>query len=310
MEEYVSVRVSTLRGDQAIPFKVYLKIGSRHILYVRQGDAIDGDRLKKIKDKKLKRMYILPQDETSYRDYISKNIEMAYNSDSGMATESRAHIVQGHQQSQAEEVMENVEDEKVYDETKKSVSKYVDLLLNDNEILKAVIGMENKENNVAQHGVTVATYAVALAQKLNISEEQIQVLTLGCLVHDIAQHRDASLRPAKREGLSGEELELYQSHALSGANYVKDLKHFDTGVVNIIHQHEEFGDGTGYPQKLIEKNIDPLAQIAGLANTFDRLCLDHEMPKIEAAKKLMIDYVGKYPLEHLKLMQAVAKEVG
>ena len=106
MEEYVSVRVSTLRGDQAIPFKVYLKIGSRHILYVRQGDAIDGDRLKKIKDKKLKRMYILPQDETSYRDYISKNIEMAYNSDSGMATESRAHIVQGHQQSQAEEVME------------------------------------------------------------------------------------------------------------------------------------------------------------------------------------------------------------
>ena len=57
--DYTTIRVSTLRGDQKINFDAYLKIGEKMVLYVRQGDSFEGDRLKRLKEKKLKKMFIL-----------------------------------------------------------------------------------------------------------------------------------------------------------------------------------------------------------------------------------------------------------
>ena len=53
--DYVSIRVSTLRGDQKIEFNAYLKINEKMVLYLRQGDSFEGDRLKRLKEKKLRK---------------------------------------------------------------------------------------------------------------------------------------------------------------------------------------------------------------------------------------------------------------
>lgn len=306
--DYVSIRVSTLRGDQKIDFNAYVKINEKMILYLRRGDSFEGDRLKRLKEKKLRKMYIVTDEETHYRDYLQKNIETAYN-DSNKDMQTRAEIIQGAQQSNTEEVFENPESEKSYVECKDAAGKYVDFIVNNTEAFKTVMGMENTDKNIAHHGVTVATFAIALANKLGISDpKRTQLLTLGSLLHDIGHHNSPLNLAQPLATMSAADKALWSQHPSAGAQKVQDKKHFDHTVINIINQHEETINGNG-PLGLREKDIDPLAVIVSSANAMDRLITYENVPKAEAAKKLMIDHVGNHPLNHIQLLNEIVKSL-
>ena len=187
--EYTSIRVSTLRGDQKIEFDVYLRISEKMILYLRKGDSFEGDRLKRLKEKKLKKMFIPSDSEASYRSYMERNIEMAYDDKAGKDIKTRAEIIQGAQQNNVEEVFENPEKEAAYNSAKDAAGKYVQFLLNNTGSVANILNMENTDKNIAHHGVSVATLSVALAAKLNITDPKLtQMLTLGALLHDYGHH--------------------------------------------------------------------------------------------------------------------------
>lgn len=308
--DYVSIRVSTLRGDQKIDFNAYLKINEKMVLYLRRGDSFEGDRLSRLKEKKLRKMYILSEEEVSYRNYLQQNIEVAYDNSSGKDLQTRAEIIQGAQQSNAEEVFENPENEDSYNYAKDAAGKYVQFILSNAKAMSSIMNIENTDKNIAHHGVTVSTLAIALAQKLNMvtDEKRTQLLTLGALLHDYG-HFNSPLdlnRPVS--SMSPEEQNLYKKHPDTGATRVQDKKHFDKAVINIIAQHEEKINGAG-PKGLREKDMDPLAVIVSSANAMDRLITYEGVAKEEAAKKLVIEHVGEYPLNHLQLLAEIMKSL-
>ncbi|MEK6774047.1 MAG: HD domain-containing phosphohydrolase [Bdellovibrionota bacterium] len=305
--DYVSIRVSTLRGDQAIDFDAYIKINDKYILYLRKGDSFEGARLKRLKEKKLKKMFITPDVEEHYRNYLKKNIEVAYDNNSSKSIETRSEIIQGHQQSNTEMVFENPEDQACYNETKKSAGEYVQFLMANSQAVSSVLKIENTDKNVAHHGVSVATLSVALAQKLKVDPKLISLLTLGALLHDIGHHDSPVNIQRKLSEMSPEDLKLYKTHPSVGSARVRDKKHFDQLVIKIINEHEESLDGKGYPSGLRENQLDPLSIIVSAANTFDRMITFENIPRQDAAKTLMIEKVGAYPLTHLQFLSEIAK---
>lgn len=311
MSVYVPIRVSTLRGDQDIDFDTYVKINDKYILYLRKGDSFEGERLKRLKEKKLTQMFILPESETNYRTYLTRNIEMAYDSSSGKSLPIRASIIQGDQQSKAESVFEKPEDAVVYNEAKDAVAKFVDFLeKEDPHAVKAILDIENFDQNIAHHGVTVSTYSLALAKKLKIKDPaKLQLLTLGSLLHDIEHFHSSLIISRPLSEFTEAELEAYKKHPALGAAKVQNKKHFDPSVINIILQHEEYIDGRGFPNGLNEMKCDPLSVIVGSTNALDRLISFENVPKREAAKKLMMTQVGRHPLKHLQMLGDIMTEM-
>lgn len=309
--DYVPVRVSTLRGDQQTEFDLYIHLRERYVLYVRRGDSFEGDRLNRLKEKKLRKMYIASEDESNYRKYIETNLNEAYDNSSTKNIADRASIAQGHQQSNAEEVMENPEDAAAYAQAKSGAEKYVDFLTTNNDALKSVLDIENSDKDVGHHGVTVGTLAVAMAEKIGINDaQQKQLLTLGCILHDMGHlHHPVEFRKPLAD-MSPEDMEKYKEHPKIGADIVKDKQHFDQQVIQIIMQHEELLDGSGFPQGLRDKKIDTMALLCGVANSYDRLVTFEGVPAGDAIKQLMIDKVGRYPLEYLNALKKVLKELG
>lgn len=309
--DYVSIRVSTLRGDQKINFDAYVKINDKMILYLRRGDSFEGMRLNRLKEKKLKKMFIQPTDESHYREYMQKNIEMAYDNKSGKDIQTRAEIIQGQQQSQAEEVFEHPEEAEAYLQAKDAAGKYIQFLLSNNDAVKTVLNISNTDQSVSHHGVSVATMSVAVAQKLGITDtKQIQLLALGATLHDFG-HYDSALYPKKKiSQMNSDELELYKSHAKEGSKKLQDKKHFDLQVIRIINEHEECIDGSGYPRGIQENQMDPLSVIVATCNALDRMITFDEFSRDEACKKLMVECVGKYPLTHIQKAIEVVKTLG
>lgn len=308
-KDYVSIRVSTLRGDQKIDFDAYLKIDEKWILYLRQGDSFEGTRLDRLKAKKLKKMYIATDDEIKYRDYMQKNIDMAFDDKSGKDIKTRSEIIQGAQQNNAEDVFEKPESAEAYGAAKDASAKYVDFLIKNNDAVKAIVSSPNLDQSLAHHGVTVSTLAVALAEQLKLFDaKQRQLLALGGLLHDFG-HFDSPLKLARPlKDFSKEELEIYKKHPLEGAQKVKDKNHMDAAVTTIIHQHEEKCDGSG-PLGYLEKQIDQMALVTSAANTVDRMMTYEGIAREQIVKKLMVDELGKFPLEYIQTLGNILKSI-
>jgi len=308
--DYVPIRVSTLRGEQKIDFNAFLKINEKYILYLRRGDSFEGARLGRLKEKKLRKMFIISEDESNYRGYLSRNIEMAYDKNSNQTLENRAAIIQGSQQSNTEEVMENPENEALYGEAKDAAAKYVDFLMNEDQAFGQVMKIENVDHSIAHHGVTVSTLSVALAKRLGITDpKQTQLLTLGALLHDFG-HFHGSLNLARPlSEFAKDELATYKAHPTDGCAKVQDKKHFDKTVINIIAQHEEYIDGNGFPNGLNESKLDPLSVIVSSANALDRLMSFEGIKQSESVKHLMLNSVGKHPLNHIQLLGDIMKTI-
>ncbi|MEY4616607.1 MAG: hypothetical protein RJB66_1567 [Pseudomonadota bacterium] len=307
--EYVPFRVSTLRGDQKIDFDAYLKINEKFILYVRRGDSFEGDRIKKLKEKKTKQMFLRPEEEQQYRQYIERNIEMAYDKNSGKSIETRSEIIQGAQQNCAEEVFENPGNAASYQEAKTSIDRYVNFLLDENGAFRTIMQIENSDASIAHHGVTVATLSTMLMNKIQFDPKQIPLIALGGLLHDFAHYSNGIQIKRPLSQFSQEELKTYKLHPGNGAQAIMDKRHIDQLIVKIILQHEECIDGSGFPNGFREKDIEPGAVIVGTANALDRLIAFEGMSRTEACKHLMVNKIGLYPLDYIRYLSEAVKDL-
>jgi putative nucleotidyltransferase with HDIG domain len=303
---YVPVRVSTLRGDQKISFDLYIQIGTKHILFIRKGDSFEGTRLDRLKERKLRKMFILPDDEPHYRSYIEGNIMRAYDSKSGASIEDRTAVIQGLQQAAAESVFENPGDAQAYAEARAGASQFAELLRKEEKAFKALLSIENTDQNLAAHGVAVATLAVGIAQKLGtVDPKSMDLMALGALIHDLDHARSGIPYHLPISQLSQEQLARFKQHPTEGATLVKDLGHFDQHVIQIILEHEEHADGSGFPKGLIERKCNPLAVIVATANAFDRMVTFEKSNQQDSLKRMVLEKIGRHPLTHINALKAL-----
>ncbi|MBX2987352.1 MAG: HD domain-containing protein [Bdellovibrionaceae bacterium] len=306
---YVSVRVSTLRGDQKLSFDLYIQIGDRHILYVRQGDSFAGERLLRLQQKKLRKMFILPEHEEKYREYLTRNIEQAYDKTSSQTLENRAQVIQGLQQASTEAVFENPADAESYKQAKEGAERFADFLMREDKALKSLLSVANADQSLSHHGVTVSSLALTVAKKVGYSDpKNLSLLTLGALLHDIEHHRSGLPVAQVLGNLTPEQKEIYLAHPKAGSDLIKDLNHIDKQVAVIILEHEELIDGSGFPGKKLEKDLNPMSVLVSTANAYDRMVSFEGMTPSAAIKSLMIDKLGLHPLGQLNALKAIVSE--
>lgn len=173
---------------------------------------------------------------------------------------------------------------------------------------------QKDQENLYYHALNVSTLSMLLARNLKLAEEQIQLVGFGALFHDIGKLRLPSQILRKKEPLTKPEQNLLNLHTQYGAELAQNLSSFPPEAVNILMQHHEYMDGSGFPKGLKEASIDPLAKIVAVVNTFDNLChpgpgqgirsphsalsymyrkMKDQLPATEL--KLLIKMMGVYP---------------
>lgn len=309
--DYTAIRACTLRGDQPIQFDLYVRVANRLLLYLRKGATFEGERLQKFKEKNVQRLYLQSDQLTAYRSYMDLNLDSAYDSAKGKSLELRAEILQGAQQGIAEDMMESPESEEFYRVGKTATRRFADFVLKEPGAFRAVATIPNHDKSIAHHGVTVGALAAAIAKKMNmVGTYPVNLLMLGCYVHDI-EHFHSGIPIAKQpKDFDTIEHEVYQNHPDHGHARMTKAFFYDQTVLNIVLQHEERIDGSGFPKKLKEAKIDPMATITAVANTYDRYTTFENMSHKDALKRLLIDEMGRLSLEHMVALQDALKDAG
>ena len=132
------------------------------------------------------------------------------------------------------------------------------------------MAMMHRDPGVAGHEKRVAELAAAVGAELGFEGEHLAGLTLAALVHDIGKIQlpaEILLRPRK---LSDEEFRLVQLHAENGHQILKDVE-FPWPLAEIIRQHHENFDGSGYPRGLAGEQILLEARIIRVADSMEAM---------------------------------------
>lgn len=123
---------------------------------------------------------------------------------------------------------------------------------------------------LAHHSLAVAIIANKIALLLGYDDENVKLITLGGLLHDIGKLTLPPNLPTAPEKRSNDEEMLYRFHVQNGYDlYLR--KKLPQEIYAILLQHHEYIDGSGFPQQLKGISIHPFAQIVALADRFDIL---------------------------------------
>ncbi len=136
--------------------------------------------------------------------------------------------------------------------------------------LNEIIALRSQETQ--NHVIRVSKIACILGKELGMSAEQLEILEIASLMHDVGKIGIPEKILIKPGQLTTEEFEIIKTHSLLGENMLrsKDSPILQMASIISITHHEKW-DGSGYPQGLAFNNIPLPGRIVALCDIFDAL---------------------------------------
>jgi len=144
-------------------------------------------------------------------------------------------------------------------------------------VVKVVAGaIDAKDPYTEGHSQRVSDFAVAIAEEMGLSQEQIYHIRIGGILHDVGKIGvpDAILK--KPGHLTDEEMAEMRQHPTKGYEILQqeELRWLLREELPALLQHHERLDGRGYPNGLVGEQIEPIGRIVAVADVFDALTSD------------------------------------
>ena len=171
--------------------------------------------------------------------------------------------------------------EKSIEKLKQAAKENQELFINSVRTLAAAI--DAKDPYTRGHSERVARYAVVLARHMDLTPEEVRIIRLSALLHDVGKIGidDRILR--KPTALTNEEFEVMKTHPIKGALIMGQIPQLKEVIPGIKHHHEKWSGG-GYPDGLKGEGIPLVARVVAVADTFDAMTTTRPVPEGDAAQ--------------------------
>ncbi|KIL42644.1 HD-GYP domain-containing protein [Jeotgalibacillus soli] len=181
--------------------------------------------------------------------------------------------------SQMEESFKSVTDSKgkvvpyILDQKSKEfrniVREVLDDLHSNADLLTVLSDAYIYDSYIFHHSFNVTLYTLAIAKQLKLPQQQLELIGMGAILHDIGKimvPEEVLLKPG---ALTENEFLMIKDHTTHGFEILRNLHSVSILVAHCAFQHHERLDGSGYPRGILAKDIHPYAKIMAVADVFD-----------------------------------------
>ena len=166
--------------------------------------------------------------------------------------------------------------ERFIGDLQKSAQENRELFIGTVKGLAAAI--DGKDPYTRGHSERVSRFSMAIAQRLGLSDEEIEKIRISALLHDVGKIAIDDHILKKPAALTDEEYEIMKKHPQKGykiMSQIPAMKEFLPGM----YMHHEMVNGKGYPQGLKGDEIPMMGKIVAVADTFDAMTTDRPYQK-------------------------------
>jgi HD-GYP domain-containing protein (c-di-GMP phosphodiesterase class II) len=154
--------------------------------------------------------------------------------------------------------------------------------------------IDGKDPYTRGHSERVSRFSMAIAQRLELPDEEVEQIRISALLHDVGKISIDDKILKKPAALTDEEYEIMKGHPQKGykiMSQIPAMKEFLPGM----YMHHEMVNGMGYPQGLKGDEIPLMGKIVAVADTFDAMTTDRpyqKAMKFEDALARIESFVG------------------
>lgn len=130
--------------------------------------------------------------------------------------------------------------------------------------------IDARDRYTRNHTEHVVEFCETFARFAKLSDEESQKLISSAYLHDIGKINISKETLITEKRLTDKQWEEIRKHPADGADIVRKMKDSDE-IADIVLQHHEKFDGTGYPNHVAGKDLHKLARILTLADSFDAM---------------------------------------
>ncbi len=133
--------------------------------------------------------------------------------------------------------------------------------------------LETRDPRISDHLWAVSDISRRIGSRLSLAPDQLDVLALGALLHDVGKIGVPDHILQKPTRLTEEEYEVMRRHPALGTRMLAPIRELAPALAVVKYHHERF-DGEGYPDGLRGRNIPLAARIVSAADAFDAMMRD------------------------------------
>jgi len=176
--------------------------------------------------------------------------------------------------SAVKNVMRDIEagSQEAFEESDQLMKSLVESLMPEKESAVQLMNTKFGKENVFFHSLNVSVLSMMLGREYGLDAEQMRVLGLGALFHDIGKSRIPKSILHKETPLTRAEWTFYQIHPKYGVEILSKIQRFPPEALQAVYQHHEQNDGQGFPLKLDSEKISLYAKIISIVNVYDNHC--------------------------------------
>lgn len=267
MESHLKIRINSLHPQRPTTFDLFIRINEKMVLYLKAGDALDAEKIKKLHVSGQEVFFIRESDRLEFKKYVHTQLN-----DATLSVKEKALILRESSYALVEELFENPNVNKALDESKEVIQNFVTFIDAEPEAMANLIGLSSHDFYTYNHSLDVSLYSLALGGAAGYSKaNELMELGRGSLFHDIGKRHVPTEIICKKGPLDDSEWVQMKNHPLYGLQILNDYQDSSDSMKACVFEHHENHAGNGYPQQLTSDEIHPMAKIVAITDCYDAL---------------------------------------
>jgi putative nucleotidyltransferase with HDIG domain len=298
--EMVPVQRRELKDSVLFPADIFLRMSEdSYILVTRQGDKANLDELHVVEQDGVEFLYVRMSD---YKNLVGQSLmtATALIDKKEVSSEKKTMFIARAMEGVFKEI-EHLGINREVVEHARLVASNVRLLVDSKpDFLSVVKVLSEIPGDLLRHSMAVSCLSVMLANKMGWTmPATLEKLAMGGLLHDIGlKELPKEILEKPRHQLNYDERVLYETHPFRGAEILRSMPSVTEDLISIVFEHHENAIGQGYPRRLRDLRMNPLAKIVAFADAFCELTFlhnDNPNPKTPAEALAFIELTMGQP---------------
>lgn len=285
--KFTKIRVEEFFGGEISVFDVYIRIGKdKYLKLFNKGEPYDNSRVKEFSEtKNVEWLYFLTAERVAFINYLNEIADKAMKSDK--YTSKQKLILT---KNVANQYLNEIETRGIRQEIIKEGEQLCESMLSicreDESLAKLLKEFEEIDPQAFSESFLTAFFSSMIVSKLPWgTKSTVEKVVMGALLHDLGRLKlPPALREKRADKMTEEELKQWREHPRLGVEMLDSSQFVSEATKQIVYQHHEYVNGTGFPNGLTGLKIFPLAKVVSFANGFAEFIVDQKLSPLDGLK--------------------------
>lgn len=238
--------------------------------------------------------------------YLDEALDQLQKADTNVT--ARAELAQDTLRQESDNIEKTLESEEAYRDSESRIHKVVDFMLKEPSALAGMLASAGLSVDDSAHGSTVSSLSLALGTFSKfVNREELTDIAIAGLLHDNALKELGFDAKSEMDALGKEDKAKFRKHPALAVEQVAGKKFITARVLRLIQDHQEYGEGLGFPEKKRYAKLQVDSQIFNLCDAFDHFCIKQGKVAGESIDAFVQAHAANFDEELLGMLEQQIK---